>query len=397
MALFNNSPFEVAQTTTKKFFTRLATSLKFTNVPVVVTPYLSNFIQLPVIQTQPPVHQPPVDQSTQSRVLAPEHVTPPISAATNVESQVDVRADQGIVEPQSPTQVLEQNTETHPQQTSRPKLPIRRKRSDKVGSAREPTALPPQKKSKPNEATVSPPVSSQQGMGYEMANEQYLGSFSQHDDPIEIRHRAMALVKESHTLALLQIPHDILVEEVTEDTVSGRELVSVIVPTIVTVEESSQTSEGKSDPMPYLQGSFSPLTEETSLSSPLRDFPLADLSGESGRQLTEFTSEEFQTSNLNEFVDSVEDWELRTLIAPPLTSLEGARVISIAGTSRHQELVMSDVRLNLSETDAREQSETLMSDREQSAHTDTYTPNTQNTDLLEQIKKLQAELAQTKV
>ena len=395
MALFNNNPFEVAHTTTKKFFTRLATSLKFTNVPVVVTPYLSNFIQLPVIQTQPPVHQPPVDQSTQSGVSAPEQVTPPISAATNVESQVDVRADQGIVEPQSPTQVLEPNTETHPPQTSRTKLSIRRKRSDKVGSAREPTALPPQKNSKPNEATVSPSVSSQQDMDYEMANEQYLGSFSQQDDPIEIRHRAMTLVKESHTLALLQIPHDILVEEVTEDIVSGRELVSVTVPTIVTVEESSQTSEGKSDPMPNLQGSFSPLTEGTSL-SPLKDFPLADLSGESGRQLAEFTSEEFQTSNLNEFVDSVEDCELRTPIAPPLTSLEGARVISIAGTSKNQELVMSDVRLNLSETDAREQSKTLMSDREQSAHTDTYTPNTQNTDLLEQIKKLQAKLAQIK-
>ena len=188
MALFNNNPFEVARTTTKKFFTRLATSLKFTNVHVVVIPYLSNFIQLPVIQTQPPVHQPPVDQSTQSGVSAPEQVTPPISAATNVESQVDVRADQGIVEPQSPTHVIEPNTETHPQQTSRPKLPIRRKRSDKVGSEREPTALPPQKKSKPNEATVSPSVSFQQDMDYEMANEQYLGSFSQQDDPIEIRY-----------------------------------------------------------------------------------------------------------------------------------------------------------------------------------------------------------------
>ena len=34
--------------------------------------------------------------------------------------------------------------------------------SDKVGSAREPTTLPPQKKSKPNtEATVNPYVSSQ--------------------------------------------------------------------------------------------------------------------------------------------------------------------------------------------------------------------------------------------
>ena len=105
--------------------------------------------------------------------------------------------------------------------------------------------------------------------------------------------------------------------------------------------------------MPNLQGSFSPLTEGTSL-SPLRDFPLADIFGKSGRQLTEFTSEEFQTSNLNEFVDSVEDWELRTPIAPPLTSLEGARVISIACISSHQEVVMSDVRLNLSETDARE-------------------------------------------
>ena len=205
----------------------------------------------------------------------------------------------------------------------------------------------------------------------------------------------MALVKESHTLALLQIPHEILVEEVTEDIVSGRELVSVTVPTIVTVEESSQTSEGKSDPMPELKGSFSPLTEGTSLSL-LRDFPLADLSGESGRQLAEFTSEEIQTSNLNEFVDSGKDWELRTPIAPPLTSLEEARVISLAGTSNQMELVMSDTLLNLSETVARKPSETLISDREQSAHTDTYTPNTQNTELLEQIKQLQAELAQTK-
>ena len=95
-------------------------------------------------------------------------------------------------------------------------------------------------------------------------------------------------------------------------------------------------------------------------------------------------------------MDSVEDWELRTPIAPPLTSLEGARVISLAGTSRQMEQVMSDVRINLSETDAREQSETLLSDRELSAHIDTYTLNTQNTGLLEQIKKLQAELAQTK-
>ena len=75
-------------------------------------------------------------------------------------------------------------------------------------------------------------------MDFEMANEQYLGSFSQHDDPIEIRHRAMAPCTESHTLALLQIPHDILIEEI-QDTVSGEELQLVTVPTIVTVEEPS--------------------------------------------------------------------------------------------------------------------------------------------------------------
>ena len=83
----------------------------------------------------------------------------------------------------------------------------------------------------------------------------------------------------------------------------------VTVPTIVTVEEPSQASEGKSDPVPLLLGSFSPLPEGTSL-APLRDFPLAVFTGESGRQLTEFTSEQIQTSNPNEFVDSAEDWEL---------------------------------------------------------------------------------------
>ena len=175
MALFNNSPFEVAQTITKKFYNRLATSLKFTNVHVVVTPYLSNFIHLPIIQTQThTVPQPPVDQSTQTRVSTPLQVNPPVSGASQAESQVDVRADQGIVEPQSPIQVIEPNTESykHPQQTSIPKLPVRRKRSDKEGSVREPTAPPPLKKRKTFlEATVSPSVSSQYDMDFEMADE----------------------------------------------------------------------------------------------------------------------------------------------------------------------------------------------------------------------------------
>ena len=173
----------MAQTTTKKFYTWLATSLKYTNIHVVVTPYLSNYIHLPVIQTQ--VHtipQPPVDQSTQAGVSTPLQVLPPNSSSSKTASQVDIRADQGIVEPQSPTQVIEPNTESYiPQQsTSRPELPVRRKMSDKVGTVSEPTTLPPLKKRKTfREASVSPSVSSQYDMDFEMANEQYLGSFYQ--------------------------------------------------------------------------------------------------------------------------------------------------------------------------------------------------------------------------
>ena len=94
VALFNNRAFEVAQTTTKKFYTRLATSLKFTNIHVVVTPYLSNYIHLPVIQTQ--VHtipQPAVDQSTQAGVSTPLQVIPTNSGFSATKSQVNIRAD----------------------------------------------------------------------------------------------------------------------------------------------------------------------------------------------------------------------------------------------------------------------------------------------------------------
>ena len=64
----------------------------------------------------------------------------------------------------------------------------------------------------------------------------------------------------------------------------------VRVPSIVTVEEPSQAVEGKSDSQPLLIESFSPLSEGTSLAS-LRDFPLAALTGESGRQLDQSITE----------------------------------------------------------------------------------------------------------
>ena len=76
--------------------------------------------------------------------------------------------------------------------------------SDKVGSVSEPTSLPPlRKRSTLFEETVSPSLSSQQDLDSEMANEQYLVSFSQHDESIELRHRAMAPCTESSTLTLL--------------------------------------------------------------------------------------------------------------------------------------------------------------------------------------------------
>ena len=117
----------------------------------------------------------------------------------------------------------------------------------------------------------------------------------------------MALCTESSTLPLLTMGENIHIEEI-QDTREGEHLILVTVPTIVTVEEPSQALKGKSDSLPLNSESFSPLPEGISM-APLRDFPLADLSGESGRQLTESTSEYLQISNPNDYIDSVEDWD----------------------------------------------------------------------------------------
>ena len=86
-------------------------------------------------------------------------------------------------------------------------------------------------------------------------------------------------------------------------------------------------------------------------------------------------------------IDLVEDCDSRTLIAPPLTSLETAMVISNLGTSGRQEggkeIILSEVRQTLGDTHAHKESETLESGREVSAHNDT------NTTLLAQIAALQ--------
>ena len=230
---------------------------------------------------------------------------------------------------------------------TRQKLPIRKQRSEKVGTVSEPTAMPPLKKRRTLlEASFSPSLSPQHDLDFEMANELFLDSFSQHDESIELCHRAMESYTESRTLSLLTMGEEIHIEEI-QDTQAGEHMMLVTVPTIVTVEEPSQASEGKSYSSPSNSESFSPLPEETSL-APLRDFPLAYLSGESGRQLSVSISKPLQISNPNDYIDTAEDWDSRTPIAPPLTSLEWAMVISTTGTYTIQitgrELIVSEVR-----------------------------------------------------
>ncbi|KAK1364988.1 hypothetical protein POM88_040549 [Heracleum sosnowskyi] len=224
-----------------------------------------------------------------------------------------------------------------------------------------------------------------------MAIEQSLETSFQHDESIEIRHRALATCNESSTLPLLTMGEDIQIEE-TQDTLLGEHLGSETVSTIVTVEVPSQASEGKSDSLPPIIESFSPLPEGTSL-APLRDFSLAVFTGESERQPGESVSEAIQYTMSNILTDTIRDRDLRTPIAPPMTSLEGARVISIAGTQSdnlERQLVIRDQNQTESDTQARELSETPLREIEVSAHTDTNTAY-----LLAQIAALQKQLQET--
>ena len=106
----------------------------------------------------------------------------------------------------------------------------------------------------------------------------------------------MASCTESSTLPLLTMGENISLDDATQDTVQGEHIGSDTVPTIVTVEEPSQVSEEKSDSVPHsLYESFSPLPGFTPL-APLRDFPLAVITGESGRQLRRAVTEAIQLS-----------------------------------------------------------------------------------------------------
>ena len=215
------------------------------------------------------------------------------------------RIDHEVVEPQLQTQVIEPNTESQyisPSQPLSKLLPRRFVGSSAIVDENEPTALPPPSKKQRTilEATISSSISSQQDMDIEMADAQLLETFYQ-----DSRQRAMAIVSESSTPPLITMgEHETLSD--TQDTQREEHVESVTVPTIVTVEEPSQASEGKSDSQPLLIESFSPLPDQSPL-APLRDSPLADLSGESGGQLNQSIPEAIQTSISNEKIDLIEE------------------------------------------------------------------------------------------
>ncbi|KAK1380704.1 hypothetical protein POM88_027448 [Heracleum sosnowskyi] len=384
--LFREARFETSPTTDTKFYTRLDVSSKFTTIPVLVSPFMRQFINLPIFGEQVPEPHP-----VPLQVVIPNLGS---SSGTSIETQVVVRADPEIVDPQSLTQVIEPNRESNtPETQSEPNVQTSSRNVSDITEMSVPTALsPPLKKRKTyRETTVSPSVSSQKDMDIDMATTQSLETSSQQGGSIEIRHRAMASCTESSTLPLLTMGEDIHLDD-TQDTMSGEHFTFDFetVPTIVTVEVPSQASEGKSDSSPTQIESFSPLPEGTSL-APLRDFPLAVFTGESGRQPNESNTEaiQFQIQSDLEFIG---DWDSRTPIAPPLTSLEGARVIFTAGTSTEnldRQLVVRDMSQTPSETQARELSETPLRAIEVSAHTDT------NTALLKQLADLQKKLQET--
>ncbi|KAK1360803.1 hypothetical protein POM88_045277 [Heracleum sosnowskyi] len=282
-------------------------------------------------------------------------------------TQEVLRIDQGVVEPQPLSPVIEPHTESNPL-IAPLEQPATTRLNEQVEvdiNESDPTALsPPLKKRRTLlEASVSQSVSSQKDMDSQKANEQLLETSSQQDESIEIRHQAMAFCTESSTLPLLTMganTSETIVETHKQDTLRGEHIgmLAETVPTIVTVEEPSQASEGKSDSLPPIIESFSPLPEGTSL-APLRDSSLAVLTGESEGQPGESITEAIQFSVSDYFLDYTGDWDLRTPIAPPVTSQKGAMVIFSAGTSTphmDKQLVIRSERQTQSDTQARESS-----------------------------------------
>ncbi|KAK1397203.1 hypothetical protein POM88_007066 [Heracleum sosnowskyi] len=140
--LFRETRFETSPTTYTKFYTRLDVSSKFLNIHVLVSPLMSQFINLPIFGEQVPEPHP-----------VPLHVVipnPGSSSGTLLETQVVVRADPEIVEPQSLTQVIEPNIESNtPDTQPEPNIQTSSRRVSEIAEMSAPTTLsPPLKKRK---------------------------------------------------------------------------------------------------------------------------------------------------------------------------------------------------------------------------------------------------------
>ena len=130
-------------------------------------------------------------------------------------------------------------------------------------------------------------------------------------------------------------------------------------------------------------GSFFPLPGLTPL-APLRDFPLAVITGKSGRQLSRAVTEAIQLSIPTDTTVRVEEiFDAGTAGDPSVDK-------------SNWKLVLSDVRQTQSETPARELSDKQLSVSEERAPTDTYslTHTLDQSALLAQIASLQAQLQQ---
>lgn len=258
-----------------------------------------------------------------------------VSLHDTIEPSVALGFDNEPENQQVPTHVIEPNTET---ETSQTLLPLKRKPDEHEGvgafsapnkevSEISPAALPPAKARRmETEATASPSFSSQQDIELIKAHKQSLGSSSQQDESIEICLSARAPCTESNTESdtHLQTMLDLNVPIInalrgatyTQDELTAAIVLSSISRNETTVIDSEmnqaplQASEGNLGSVPLIRP-LSTLPEGTSL-DPSRDLP----SIEDGRQL-----------------DSVEVGDLRNPIAPSVTSLEGATMISYAGTT----------------------------------------------------------------
>ena len=282
-----------------------------------------------------------------SAIFADEYMTlndtpmPPVAHARDI----------GSVHPQIRDPVTQPYSQTEPPQ----KLQTRKRSHatskgvsassapNKEGSVSPSAALPLQKsrRSEP-EVTASPSVFSQQDTELKKANKQSLGSASQQVDPIEIRPSARAPCTESYTESHILQAHSFLNTQHrvthTQEVLTEATVTTPISREVLMVDDStqnplpSQASEGNRDSSPLIIESPSPLPGGTFL-DPERDISLAAPAVDSERQLDMSTPEAIQSSNSHENVDIAQDRDLRSPIAPSVTSLEGAKMISLAGTA----------------------------------------------------------------